>query len=623
MPRRGPLVDFGRWLSRGGLQAHTGGLPAQAVAVTPIRFLLAKPALCAALLALAVSAPGLRAGYLIDDWAHMAAISGQVPHHPGVLGLYDFGDGDPVRMRAHQDLGYPWFSDPELKVRFLRPLSCAMTYLDHTLFANLPAAAHALSMLLYALLAAGVAVLATATLGRGLGALAAVLYAVDDAHMLPAVWLANRNAVLAATPAVWATVAWLRWREQGWQAGRWWAVAGFAVGLCAGETALSALALPIAYELLGRHGQERVAKRVAALWPLLALFVGYAATYKMLGYGARYSGAYIDPIGETGSYLRAAALRIPGLVGVLTLNSPVEISAGLPGSMAPLAAAGVAGAALLAWLLRAAWPAIDADARRHLPWLVAGSLAALVPVAATFPAGRLLSVASIGGACVLACAIGPLLPRFAGALQLPAPASSAAQRVAARLLAAVHLLLAPIAFVGAGTLIGVLSRSLATADVDGALSKAAGKTAILPAAPDILSIYGALWRSARGLPPPARWRALSMALFDVDIRADDDHTLRLRVIDGAMLATEAEQLVRSGARMLRVGDRLDVNGMQTTVQACNAGGFPTEFTFHFDEPLRHPDHVWLQWRGHQLRDLPLPANGVWLRLKREPGLTGI
>ncbi len=588
-----------------------------------VRAWMARPRLLAVVVATLVALPGLGAGLIIDDWGHAATVQGKVPGPHAWWNLYDFGDGDPVRMRMAQDIGYPWFAHPELRVRFLRPLSSALTYLDHTAFADCPALAHAVSIALYALVVAGVATLLLRTLGPGLGGLAALLYAVDDAHTLPATWLANRNALVAVAPAIWGTVAWLRWRQRGWPPGRALAVAGFAVGLCGGETALSALALPVCFELSGAGAPgSRMVERWRALWPLLALAVVYAVTYKALGFGARHSGAYLDPVRETGPYLAAAALRIPGLLGVLTFNAPIEVTVGLPGTIWGFAGAGLLGAVALAWLVGRAWPAIDADARRHLVWILAGSLLALVPVAATFPAGRLLTVASIGGAAAVACAIGPLLPKFSAWTGLAAQHASLLARGGARLLVALHLVMAPVAFLGGTLVLGWASRAVAGPGYRPGLDAAVGKTAIFPAVPDVMGIYGMLWRMAHREPAPARWRALCLALHDIELRVVDAHTVELRTVQGVLLETEAEQLLRGPRDMFKAGDRVDINGMTAIVRQTDDHGHPTVVAFRFDRPLTDPDHVWLQWSGGRLRPMALPEPGPWVLLKREPGVFG-
>lgn len=588
-----------------------------------LRAWMARPRLLAVLLATLVALPALDAGTIIDDWGHAAMVQGKVPGGLAWWNLYDFGNGDPVRMRQAQDIGYPWFSHPELRVRFFRPLASALTYLDHMQLADWPSVSHAISIALYALVVAGVATLLLHTLGPGLGGLAAVLYAVDDAHTLPAAWLANRNALVAVAPAIWGTVAWLRWRQHGWRSGRAWAVAGFAVGLAGGETALSALALPVCFELSGAGAPgSRWAERLRALWPLLALAALYAVSYKAMGFGARHSGAYLDPVRETGPYLAAAALRIPGLLGVLTFNAPIEITVGVPGAIWGFAAAGLGGAIAVGWLLRRAWPAIDAHARAHLTWILAGSLLALVPVAATFPAGRLLTVASIGGAAAVACAIGPLLPSLAASTGLATLRTSGLAVAGARLLVVLHLIAAPVAFVGGTLVLGWASRAVAGPAYRVGLDAAAGKTAIFPAVPDIMGIYGMLWRLANKQPAPTRWRALGLALHDLEMRVVDAHTLQLRTVNGVLLATEAEQLMRGPDDLFAPGDQVQTNGMTVTVQNTDGKGHPTQMAFRFDLPLADPEHVWLQWKGGQLRTLTLPEPGNWVLLKREPGIFG-
>ena len=74
------------------------------------------------------------------------------------------------------------------------------------------------------------------------GVPALFLFAVDESHLFAALWLANRNALVAAVPVLFGLCAHLRWREDGWRWGLPLSLGGYVVGLLGGETALGALA---------------------------------------------------------------------------------------------------------------------------------------------------------------------------------------------------------------------------------------------------------------------------------------------------------------------------------------------------------------------------------------------
>ena len=85
-------------------------------------------------------------------------------------------------------------------------------------------------------------------------ALALLVFTLDSSHTWPVAWIANRNALVAAVPALLGLVAHLRWREQGWRPGLPLSMLGLGVGLLGGEAALGVFAYVGAYELVGARG---------------------------------------------------------------------------------------------------------------------------------------------------------------------------------------------------------------------------------------------------------------------------------------------------------------------------------------------------------------------------------
>lgn len=576
------------------------------------------------LLALLLALPSLTVGWLADDYVHRAAIDGQVFGHPGGWDLYDCADGDPARMAWSQDHGFPWWSAADLKVRFLRPLSSAMTHLDHRLAGGAAWPAHLLSALCYAGLVAGVWRLLRLTLPSGAGGsgglagLAALLYAVDDSHTLAVAWPSNRNAAVATALVVWGLVAWLRYRRDGWRLGQPLAWLAWLAALAAGEAALGAMALPGAYELCG--GPEPAAqgwsRRARNLVPFAALGLAYAAVYKLGGYGAYHSAAYLDPLRETPQFLAAAWQRLPMLLGALVVRLPVEAAVGDGRLAAPMAAVGWASLAWLGWLGRRAWAWCDAPTRLQLRWLLLGSAASLLPATATFAAHRLLVAASIGAAALLALIFAASLPTLAAAWPMAAGPVSPPQRWAARLLAGLHLLAAPLLFLGGTAGLAWASHRVALSLRVPAIAAAAGKTAVLPAAPDLMAVYLPVSLMAQGLPAPRRWWTLSAGMQDCQLRVVDAHSIELRPLGGPWLDTDAERLFRSRDLPLRRGDRVQLRGFRVEVLGADAAGHPEHLRVVFEQRLDDPDLQWLRWGRDGVEPLQLPPVGVWLDLPR-------
>ncbi|HEY2369758.1 MAG TPA: hypothetical protein VGH87_25340, partial [Polyangiaceae bacterium] len=81
------------------------------------------------LLAGIVFMPGVRAPYWLDDWGQRAMARGTYGAPRSAVDLYDFvSDAD---RAALVDRGvFPWWTHPHLVIRFFRPLSSALRWLD-------------------------------------------------------------------------------------------------------------------------------------------------------------------------------------------------------------------------------------------------------------------------------------------------------------------------------------------------------------------------------------------------------------------------------------------------------------------------------------------------------------
>src|ERR1041384_5814437 len=91
----------------------------------------------------------LRAPLEMDDVAQRAMIEGTLTPRRGPFNLYDFVADD--NRTALMDRGViPWWSDPHLVTRFLRPLPSVLVWLDHQLFGYGAFGPHALSFLWWA-----------------------------------------------------------------------------------------------------------------------------------------------------------------------------------------------------------------------------------------------------------------------------------------------------------------------------------------------------------------------------------------------------------------------------------------------------------------------------------------
>jgi hypothetical protein len=560
--------------------------------------------------ALGLAAPCLTADFTADDHLHRIVSRGDT----GIAGLesrpfdlFVFADGNAATNATLRDDGlFPWWTDPQLKLAFLRPITSATHALDHALWPDSAPAqlAHNLVWLAIALGLVWLFYRRFLTL-RWVAVLALALYAFDDARGPVVGWIANRNALVALVLALPVLLLHDRWRREGWAPGRWLAPALFAVSLGAGESALAILAYIAAHALWLDRASLR--DRIIALAPYGVLLVAWRVLYGHLGYGVAGSGIYLDPGADPIAFVTAASERVVFLLqGQLALPwsdlSSFYAVVGMLGVMLAIAIAMlVAIGFACARLLRR-----DPTAR----FFATGMVLAAIPVATTFPADRLLSFIGLGGMGLVAQL---LAAAFRDRQQL---GDGRVRRVAAMIVALVmvvfHLVLAPPLLVMRSRSMVAVARVIDRADAgiphDPSITD---KTVIITAAPsDALAGYVPVMRISRNQPRPAHLYWLSTATTAVTIERVDAHTLRVSA-QGGMLRYEVDQMMRSPrTRPFHVGDRVALTGLSIEVEAVTPDGRPQTIVARFERPLDDPSLVWLRWQGHTYVPYTPPAIGA-------------
>lgn len=591
--------------------------------ITPLRSLLRSPALLALTLGalFCVSAMGLP--FWSDDWVQLLLIEDELglrePHamlvtsKPDFLGLFNafqfFGHSPEALREAVTRSELPWWTSPNIRLSFWRPISSALLLADYRLFGTNPAGYHLHSMLWYVAVCGAVGALYRRAVG-GLAALAAALYALDDVHWLPMAWIANRNALVAAAPALMGLVAHLRWREDGWAPGRWLGPLGLAVGLLGGEVALTVLAFFASYELFGRDDAPRA--RIAALLPVGLVFVAWALAYRAGGFGGGGSSLYLDPLRQPLQFLSVAPERALILLASALGGLPAEASIATP-AFAPFAALfGVACCVAAGLTLRVCWPQLDPAERRGLRWLVPGALLGLVPVLATFPLDRLLLVPGLAGSALVAVA---LRAAWRG---LRARARSAV--LLGILPALVHVVLPP--FV-CGFLRNVFGGEVAMMDAlyaqvfpdPAALS---GQRTVVICASDMnVGLYLPPASLVRDRPVPDSFDVLSTAQLDHVVTRTAERTLEVQLQGGGIHRAFLTRLTMDLERPFAVGDRVQIQSGVVEVLAVGPEG-PEQLRV---ELVASPDSPALRlyaWQAGALRPVTL-AVGESLEIPWTPG----
>lgn len=561
------------------------------------------------LLAIALLLPALRVGFMMDDYGQPLWLRGG-PHPPGgprgVWDMFRFQDADRTSLRLNMDDGHwPWWTNPELRLAFFRPLTSLTHALDHRLLPGNAALMRLESLAIY-----GAAVAMAGLLYRRLhGAtvafgLATLMYALDDGHAVTTTWIANRNAVLAAAlgfGALWLHDRGVRDSDRRARAA---APILFALALLAGEAALATLAYLFAHALWLQTDSWK--RRLATLAPYLGVAALWAAVYRLAGYGASGGGFYIDPGKEPLRFLGALVQRLPVLLQAQIGFLPADFWLFKFEHRTALIVLAMSLAFVLAVAL-----AFGVRRTRQNGFFLTGMMLSCVPICATWPGDRLLIFAGFGAFGL----IGDVLtaPRD----NLP-HARRILVRAACGCFILLHLALAPLLYVGRGVTTARLfhepvERSEARLPPS---SELAGKTVVLVNAPDFLIVTFAFSiRSERGEPPPARVRQLTIAHEGrMMLRRSGARSVALTLTKG-FFHEAFSNVFRNEEQPLLLGDRVQVAGMTATVKALTSDRKRVgTIEFEFDAPVDGPDFVWLTWMESGLERVSLPAVGEEVEL---------
>ena len=579
--------------------------------------------LALAALAVVLSLPALGGGINMDDYVLRAKMQGFLPIRPGStmeLELFRFMPGPDAENRQIIQAGHaPWWADPQLKLSFFRPLSSATHVLDNALWPDVLPLQHAHNLVWLFVGVVVVALLYRRVCGSPAAAgLAGLMFAIEDGHYIPVAWLSNRNALMALVLGIAAVVLHCQWRAAGTRS--IWrlllALAALAAGLLCAEVALGAVGYLAAYQLtLERDSAGRarpLLMRLLPLWPHLLLVLIWGLVYTTLGYGARGSGMYVDPVREPLLFLQAMAERIPILMLGQWFHGPIDLWIFMQrGDHLAMTAGGAVGMLVLGFLFA---PLLRKEAEARF-WAL-GMLFALVPVCGTFPMDRVLLLPGIGAFGLLACQV-----RSMGWLGVRAdkiasrPAARASRRWIVGGLLVVHAVLAaPLLPCRVLTFRHLSDRMDADARSLAADAHTPQQTYVFLQAMETAYVYTPLVRWASGLPVPRRTATLSQLLPALTVSRPDRHSLVVRP-EGGYFVYPGETLFRGSHRSFSPGQVVSTLDMDARVLEVTTDGRPDRVAFRFRVPLEHPSLRWFFIKDGHVQPFALPAVGQTRKLE--------
>lgn len=573
-----------------------------------------------ALIALGVlqHTPSLRWGFIWDDLYHQLVLADGLPGlRATAWNLYDF-DLRAEAGSALYEVGLPpWWMDGDFYARFLRPVTSATLLLDHALYGAWAPGYHATSLILFA------ALLALAwRLFRELGLMpraaliALLLLGLEDSWTLPAGWIANRNALLAALFCVAAALCALlyaRRHASGWLLGavacQVLAFGSKESGLVAGPLAVLALWLrgPVPAGPSWRPALLALLRR-PAVYVFAAVALAMLAAYVALGYGAR-SLVYSAPWNSPATALERVAATVPAAFFSLFLGIGTDLLNMRPELLRPMMIGGPVLMGLLAWVV------VRTTGRSRVLgfatiWML---LSCLVEVGGEL-SDRLWVGAAVGSSIISGVFLDALLAKRPVLSVRRAPAWLAATAITLA-----GILLAPLVNFVRGEAIMHLGHDDAAANL----------TAPVPRAPRPLDVvvFNArtslqalgmfiMWRVAHP-GDEVRFFTLQYGRRPLRVFREDGRTIRITSLSTPLASGRLERLFRTSATPWPAATRSITAGPVIEVVETDGDGYRS-IRVQFSESIESARYCWLALQDGTYRRLEPPPIGQSIELPPVP-----
>lgn len=561
-------------------------------------------------LGVGLTAPSLFIGFHLDDFIGrfiFSDLEGAQRLYNIYSGGYGAANGNPADAAWMMEEGFaPWWMDPDVLLSFYRPISLATHLFDAALWPDSAFLWHLHSLLWFALLLLCTVYMYRSLQGTVIGGLAALLFAVDHAHALPVGFITNRYALITTALCMLTVQQHHLHADGGSKRAGWLAPLCYGLALFAGESSAAIVGYLVCYALFLDTRSLRT--RVLSLAPYFAVSVLWRMIYNALGHGARGSDLYIDPVREPLRFAIALLERAPTLLLGQWFMPPAETFTLVDSTSAALLIA-------FAWLFTIAlaialWPLLRRD--RMARFWAGGMVLSIVPMCSGEPHNRMLFVASIGAAGLIASWWQAYSDQVKHAL-------SAFSRRFGKTMVVGHLFVSP--FIVPFNAVGMVFFSAIQDSFDDVGAEAVGRDAIFVTSPDYFAVrLMKMTKAVEHKPSPARFRALAYGPEQITIERPAQNTLILNYAGGAMhepaVTKQALDLYRTLNKPMHKGQKVALEGLAIELLEVTEDGRPLRVQFDFAESLDADRYRFYNWADNHFQKLQVPAVGEERTLPR-------
>ncbi|MCG8671765.1 MAG: hypothetical protein MI867_20340 [Pseudomonadales bacterium] len=575
------------------------------------------------MLAAVLISPALIAGFMGDDFIHLALFKSglpvSAPNDASLFGLFSFMDADPIRNKELMDLGLlPWWTFPDMKYAFWRPMTELTHGLDALLWPGNSILMHLHSIIWYLALCFLVYKLFELVFGKAhptLVLLGLALYALDSSHGFTLSWIANRNGLIAATFGIASIYTYIDSQKRNSFLIQLSSIAFLALALFSAEIGISTVGYLGAFALfLDKRGWF---KGCLALLPHMTVVILWWLLYKSLGFGAANADAYyIDPVAAPVEFLTAVLQRLTVLFGSQWGFVPAEIY-GFAGK-APLLANLVLLIAIVICSIALAVSARALKVSALARFWFFGALFSALPVCSALPHDRLLLFIGVG-------AIGLILEvlrlsaqdhqdidRFKGkpTLRTIIPNGSRGMRFLFSCFFGFHLIISPLflPFMAYSPKLWADQIDMAPASFP-KIANLSEKHLILFNVPISSSQALTVWRFNNGKEIPRRLLPISNYVSELTLTKTAVNEFEISKENGFI--QNGEESVRNlSTQPFRLGEQVHLNGLTISIIEINEANRPSRIKLAFEPNFKQENLVFLSWDKENNQYLEIKANQI-------------
>jgi hypothetical protein len=588
----------------------------------PLKF----PILWGVLAALVVTFPEVTAyEFFGSDCTHVGVLSGRM-EYPGMgpLTLYRFSDGNPQHMSALISAGFqPWFSTLDKKMNMCRHLSSAFTALNYQISGMNPVGYVLHSVLWYLVLIVLVGFLVQRIVpGSGGGTvhpvsfITVIIFALAYRNAFIITYGGARWLLITMAFGLAGLLAHIKWREQGWKPGRCLSLTAFFLALLAGEAALAMLAYLAAYELFGTS--DPVKKRISALLPAAVMTFIYLVIYRLMNYGTANLAVYSNPFNDPIGFISALPLKVAAMLGDMFFGimSLFGVYPTAPSGALSTYLGGIGALVLVGLLFYPVWSSAPPPQRRKFNWLMAGTAAAMLPMASVDPHPRVVLILFIGGSIILAF----IVHHWWKKIRQKPKSLAWIGGVACIGLLGIHIILS--------TYYWFIDARFVKLWLDD-WNKFQEQTVLTELKPHQKAIFlngtcglnlcgsllftGYYYRKVKDLPMPESWWPLSFQEKNIRYHRTAENKLELEILEGSLLDHPYIQEVRNPGESFKKGEIRKFPGFQVTILEVNQDG-PTRMEFTFERSLDDEVYRFYKLQEGRLHIVTPPVVGQSLSL---------